>query len=178
MTLKPINLFKLTSLVGLSLRIPIGVIRTRRHAGRGGHLARRLMRNMVLYTTLFMVISGNSVAGQFWSDDKATNIAIITANALDVLDWAQTRYIADHPNTFYERGLCEHYAGEHPSSGDVNRCFATLIAVNNLIGYFLPEKSTIFGFELSPKKAFYFTSSALSANTVRSNNEIGIRIQF
>lgn len=124
---------------------------------------------------LLLFTSCASVNGKtFWSDDAITNTAIITANALFIVDWAQTRYIADNPQTedpngYYERGIAENFIGRHPTTGEVNKYFAASIILTNLTGYFMPPDY---------KKWFYFSVSAYEASYIYDNSEIGIRGQF
>jgi hypothetical protein len=125
-----------------------------------------------------LAFASQAAAGQFWSEDKTTNGLIISANVLTVLDWAQTRYIADNPDQFREVGPAQKFIGEHPSTGEVNSYFVASILLMNGVGYFLPEESTIFGVQWSPKKILYIGASIHEAYYVQNNYEIGIRGQF
>lgn len=69
-----------------------------------------------------------------WSTTDKALLAGSTA-AL-VVDWGQTRYIAQHPEVMGESNRA---LGEHPSTGRVNAYFASMIAANALVASVLPE---------------------------------------
>jgi hypothetical protein len=116
-----------------------------------------------------LVLPFSAWAGELWTDDPVTNAAWIAANTLIVADWAQTRYSADNPDRFYEEGLAENFIGMYPETREVNQYFASAIILTNLIGYILPEEY---------KGMFYVGVASFQANTVQSNNEIGVRMKF
>jgi hypothetical protein len=131
-----------------------------------------------LLTVAALCIASQANAGSLWTEDKFTNSLIVSANVLAVMDWAQTRYIADNPDRFEETGPAADALGKHPSRGDVNRYFAQGIIVWNAIGYFLPESATTFGMSCKPKQVFYIGMAAYEGRYVVNNREIGIRMQF
>ena len=68
-----------------------------------------------------------------WSTaDTYRQAAII---GLEIADWRQTRYIANHPQDYYEMNPL---IGEHPSVGRVNTYFAASIASRALVSALLP----------------------------------------
>lgn len=138
-----------------------------------------IIKNAIIATAIFFIlaVSNHASAGQFWSEDKTTNALIISANALALIDWRQTRYIAKNPDRFHERGIASHFIGEHPSTGDVDQYFALSIILTNGIGYFLPESATVFGLQFNPKKSFYIGANIYEGYYVLNNIELGIRIQ-
>jgi hypothetical protein len=126
-----------------------------------------------------LAVAGNASAGQFWSEDKATNGAIIAANALTVLDWAQTRHISNNPDRFHEAGFAQQFIGKHPTTGEVDRYFVKSLVLANGIGYFLPERASFFGlFDWNPKKTLYFSASAWEGYTVNHNYQTGVKLEF
>jgi hypothetical protein len=131
---------------------------------------------VLLFTV--MALTSQAVAGQFWSDDKTTNGLIIASNVLLVVDWAQTRYGTDRPDQFEESGFAEHFTGTHPTTGEVNRYNATALVLLNTLGYFLPERATLWGMEWNPKKSLYFGATAVEGVTVYNNYEAGVKLDF
>lgn len=121
-----------------------------------------------------LVLFSPAADAELWSDDAVTNTAFVLANALSLADWAQTRYIADNPNTedpngFDESGFAENFIGKHPTTGEVNSYFAASIILMNFTGYFLPDKY---------KKWFYIGVSVYEADYIYDNSQIGIRGEF
>jgi hypothetical protein len=127
-----------------------------------------------------LIISGSAAAENGWplSNDAITNTAIISANLFIVTDWAQTRYIADHPEEFMEGGWAENFIGTYPTTGEVNSYFVKSLMLMNVIGYFLPESSEIFGVEFNPKKTFYISASAVHGAFAYENAQIGVGVKF
>jgi hypothetical protein len=120
-------------------------------------------------TLVVLAFASQATAGKFWSEDKTTNGLIISANVLTVLDWAQTRYIADNPDQFREVGPAQKFIGEHPSTGEVNSYFMASILLMNGVGYFLPESAVTFGRKWNPKKSLYVGVTAIEGVTVANN---------
>lgn len=83
-----------------------------------------------------------------------------------VLDWAQTRYVIQHPEKFYEMNR---KMGDHPSMETVNRHFSQLIIKDVLLGSILP----------SPFDHLYFGAVVFSEiKAVHHNRSIGIKFSF
>lgn len=140
------------------------------------------------------LFAGPAYAGDWWTDSKLTNGLMISVNVLLIADWAQTRYIADNLKCdnpqiyagvitagdalpifppqcerFHENGLAQHFIGDRPTTGDVNRYFLSSLVLMNSIGYFLPDKY---------KNVFYFGVASFEANVVYQNADIGIKLEF
>ena len=97
-----------------------------------------------------------------------TTLALwIAMNAAIVMDWGQTRYVANHHQQYEE--IVNPFLGKHPSIGRVNAWFVGSLAVNNGIMVALPEK-------YRPYYAGVVT--AYEARLVIRNNSIGIKIDF
>ena len=103
-------------------------------------------------------------AGEPW--DTTDKVLGATAASLLVVDWGQTLYIADNPDKYYERNII---MGEHPSRGQVNVYFATVLVG----GYFFADW-------LSPdnRKRFLGTVSVIEVWATTKNHGIGVRIGF
>lgn len=137
-------------------------------------------RNAIAALGVFVGLAAAQSAMAFdcWPEDKTTQRLIIADNALMVLDWSQTRYIANHPESFHETGVLAEYIGEHPTTGEVNRGYATVMVAANLIGCVLPQSVTTFGVTWNPQKVFWIGATAIDAATVYENHSIGIRYEF
>ena len=88
-------------------------------------------------------------------------------NLAIVADWGQTRYIAQHPQEYYE--AFNPVLGAHPSVGKVDAWFIGALAVNNGVMVVLPKK-------YRPWYAGVVT--AVETHFVVRNNSLGIRIRF
>ncbi len=101
----------------------------------------------------------------WWTKDDTTNNLLVASNSLILIDWAQTREIADNDN-YYE---VNPHLGRHPSSGDVNRYFLGSLALHNLIGAMLPRRL---------KRYYYGSQFAYRLSIVGNNAQIGIDLKF
>ena len=83
-----------------------------------------------------------------------------------VLDWGQTRYVAQHSEKFNEMN---HKMGDHPSIGTVNRHFSQLLGRDILLGSVLPP----------PFNHLYFGMATISEiKAIRHNRSIGVKFSF
>jgi len=96
-----------------------------------------------------------------------TLVLWVAMNAAIVMDWGQTRYVANHHQQYEE--TVNPFLGKHPSSGRVNAWFVGSLVVNNGIMVALPKK-------YRPYYAGVVT--AYEASLVIRNNSIGIKIDF
>jgi hypothetical protein len=88
-------------------------------------------------------------------------------NVAIVSDWGQTRYIASHPQVYWEED--NPFLGKHPSMGQVNAWFIGSLAVNNGIMVVLPKKY----------RPYYAGAvTAYEAHLVIRNNSIGVKVDF
>lgn len=139
------------------------------------------MKKALFWAVLMVAVNACEPAaadGQFWSRDKTTNALIVSSNLLLVIDWAQTRYGTDRPGQFEESGIAEHFTGTHPTTGAVNRYNVSALVLLNVLGYYLPERATIFGQPWNPKKTLYFGATAVEGVTVYNNYQAGVKLQF
>ena len=88
-------------------------------------------------------------------------------NASIIADWGQTRYIARHPDMYYEK--VNHLLGPHPSVNKVDAMFLSSLVINNGIMIVLPKKY---------KPYYAGVVSAVEVGMVVNNNSIGIKIDF
>lgn len=85
--------------------------------------------------------------------------------ALQIIDWGQTRGIANDPE--FEEG--NPFLGSNPTSGEINLFFIATTILHVGITYILPQK-----YRKGWQSAFIVVSSAV----VIRNNSIGVRIEF
>ena len=86
--------------------------------------------------------------------------------ALLAADWAQTRYIAEHPAQFYETNR---FLGPHPSTTKVNKYFAANVAAALVFSYTVKEPYRSGGL---------WAQAAVEAYYVQRNYHIGVRFSF
>lgn len=67
---------------------------------------------------------------------KADTLWQVSYSLLHSADWAQTRYVARHPQKFYEANPI---LGKHPSIGKVNLYFGATLVGHAAISYILPK---------------------------------------
>lgn len=89
---------------------------------------------------------------------------VIAASALLAADWLQTRYIARHPDQFFEHNPL---LGRHPSIGRVNTHFLGAF----LLGYTLTQWGYC-------NRSCYSVFIALEGANVARNFSIGIKFEF
>lgn len=110
-----------------------------------------------------LALSGAAQAADWSAIDKA-----LLAGAVTMLgaDWAQTRYIAAHPDQFREKNPL---LGSHPSTGKVNAYFLTAIAGTVGLALVLPA---------TERKWFLGGVTVLETVMVIRNNSIGVGMKF
>jgi hypothetical protein len=90
-----------------------------------------------------------------------------SANTLLVVDWLQTRYIADNPD---KHGEINPIMGKHPSMGEVNAYFLGSAIVMNLIGEYALDSPD--------KKTFYVFITGMETLAISNNIKLGIKLRF
>ena len=104
--------------------------------------------------------------------DTAYELAYMATHAID---WRQTRYIAKNPDKFYERNPI---LGKHPSVSDVDKYFAITAIAHSGVSYLLPNKSTIFGKEINPRRLWQMLTIGAQTAVIGNNFRIGVRIDW
>lgn len=124
------------------------------------------MGRIVLVVSLLLVFAACAHADdkRKWTHtDTVLQIAYYTLHAAD---WLQTRYIAKHPDRYYE---CNPIIGKHPGVGKVNTYFAVSAGINTVIPYLLPR----------PYRTIWQGGIiAVEVGCVASNARVGIKLQF
>lgn len=85
---------------------------------------------------------------------------------LHTADWAQTRYIAAHPEQFNEDNKI---LGNNPSDSEVNRYFILTGLLHAGIAYALPERW---------RRGFQIVTIGIEAGVVSNNYQIGVQLKF
>lgn len=111
-------------------------------------------------------------ADKWTAEDTAWQSGVI---ALKLMDWSQTRYIAKHPNEYYE---INPILGRHPSTSDVDLYFAGSILLHTAIAMALPPKATVMGYDINPRRIFQAVQIGLNGVCVAHNLSIGIGFDF
>ena len=82
-------------------------------------------------------------------------------------DWHQTRYIANHPDTYWEE--YNPILKGHPSQGEVDAFFIWHLAFNNGVMIALPK---------SYRPYYAGAVTAWQTRVVIRNNGVGLKIEF
>ena len=124
------------------------------------------MRRLLALRFIFLswCISTPSYSADDWSREDVARQTAYTI--LHVADWAQSRYIAAHPDRFYEtNGIL----GKHPSLGKVNTYFAATLIGHYAITALLPAKY---------RPVWQYGTITVEAYYVLHNNSLGIGFKF
>lgn len=99
-----------------------------------------------------------------WSADDKQRLAIYMT--LLTIDYGQTRYIAAHPDEFYETNPL---LGRHPTKDEVDRYFVASALVHTAVAHFLPADN---------RQLFQRFFIGYQAAFVGHNYSIGIKVDF
>lgn len=122
------------------------------------------MKTLIFALLLFS--SSSAFARDEWSQsDTYREVAFQTLN---IIDWGQTRYIAEHPNQFHEQES-QQFIGQHPTTGRVDAYMAETAALHFVVSYFLPSDC---------RTAFQYITIGGKLNATIGNASIGIKISF
>ena len=130
---------------------------------RGWWIAFTLQTILLASIALF---SCESKAADPWTD-KQVNLGIAWG-VLQAIDYSQTRYIAKHPDKFYEKESAR-YMGEHPSVSRVTNHFIVTTTVNLAIMHYLPSNY---------RTPFQYIMIGYTGGAVLHNYRIGIKLDF
>lgn len=122
------------------------------------------MLRSIAFAAAALVSSCSAVAGDAWSEDQLRMGAALAAAT--VVDWAQTRYIADNPDRFHETNPI---MGRHPSIGRVDRYFATSVLVGAVVLDALPSEYRDYALK---------AGLVLEVLVVSNNARIGVGVKF
>ncbi len=111
---------------------------------------------------LVAVILSAPLSAQWSQEDVALESAW---QVLHVMDWAQTRYAADHPDKYKELNPL---LGRHPTKSEVDR-----LMIVGAIGHFL-----VTDFLTADRVKWLWATTAMKAIVIYSNWSIGVRFEF
>ena len=124
----------------------------------------RYMKYVIMVVLLLSLVHYDAIAADKWStQDKALQATYFT---LKFIDWRQTRYIAKHPDDYYELNPI---LGQHPSTTEVDIYFATTAILNTVITHYLPSKY---------RPWWQGVSITVSGACVINNFAIGVKMDF
>lgn len=112
---------------------------------------------------LLLLLPSLCFAGD-WSREDTYRQSALTG--LLIADWAQTRYIAKHSNTFYETNTV---LGKYPSVGRVDNYFALSIVAHAAISTVLPN---------AWRQGWQYVWIGIELEKVAHNHSIGVRMNF
>src|SRR5690606_12159875 len=116
-----------------------------------------------IIATAVLALAATTAQAHDWTAQEKRWAA--AAAAATLVDWAQTRYIAKHPDKYRELNPL---LPDHPSLGDVNRHFVRGMLLTGLVAHAPPK------YRLTIQRA---TAIVAIAVTTR-NAYIGIRMEF
>ncbi len=121
----------------------------------------------VLIALIMLIHSSTAAAGDktSWTAQDTTLQLVYTA--VNAADWAQTRYIARNPRTFFEQGNL--FIGHHPDMGRVDSWFAMTTLAHAAVSWLLPR----------PYRSFWQSFwIGYEANAVGYNYRVGVAMRF
>ena len=118
---------------------------------------------MRIYFIIFLLFPAIASADEWTRADTAREVAYQT---LAVIDWAQTRNLARHPDKWYEHNRL---LGYHPSVGRVNAYFALTGIAHYAVANVLPSRY---------RAPFQYVSIGIEIGAVEHNYSIGISAKF
>ena len=114
---------------------------------------------------ILILFSSSAFADEWSTSDTYREVAFQTLN---VIDWGQTRYIAEHPDRFRE--VESKWAiGEHPTIQQVDNYMAASAVLHFAVSYFLPRDW---------RDAFQYITIGDKLNATIGNASIGIKVSF
>jgi hypothetical protein len=87
---------------------------------------------------------------------------------LNIIDWGQTRFIAKHPDQFFEH---DYYGliGSNPTTGRIDAYMAESAMIHFVVSYNLPS---------SWRSVFQYVTIGCKLNTDIRNSSVGIKVSF
>lgn len=130
---------------------------------------------LVVYT-----VAGSAHASDFYKPWTKTEITQeVIWQALHLIDWGQTRYIAKHPDE-YDEVESERWIGRNPSASRVDKFMIVTGLLHWGISWLIPNKIgfDVWGYDFNWRTIFQAVTIVKTAGTVYHNNSIGIRVEF
>jgi len=121
---------------------------------------------------LLMSLAVSAHAADKWSVADFTLEAITEASL--VVDWGQTRDIANHSQC-YETNP---YLGEHPDNAKIDRYFAGWMLIHPIVANYLPEHYDVLGIDVRPRNLWQVWFISVETKATYGNYRLGININF
>lgn len=118
---------------------------------------------IVLAALIVLLVATDGHTSDPWS--KGDILREVAYEVLLVMDWKQTRYIANNPDKYHE---VNPLLGTHPTASEVDRFMAAQALGHILVTHFLPS---------SWRPAWQWVSIGEKGNMVWLNYRIGIEFQ-
>jgi len=112
-----------------------------------------------------LLFSSSAFADPWRTEDTYREAAF---QVLNVIDWGQTRYVAEHPDQFYEKES-QQFIGQHPTTGRVDEYMAESAVLHYIVAYYLPQ---------SWRTPFQYLTIGGKLNATIGNASIGIKVSF
>ena len=120
------------------------------------------MKTLIIAILLF---STSAFADNWTTADTYREVAFQTLN---VIDWGQTRYIAQNPNKYYEHDYSG-LIGSNPTTGRIDAFMVESAVLHFIVAYYLPE---------SWRTPFQYLTIGGKLNATIGNASIGIQMSF
>lgn len=112
-----------------------------------------------------LLVSSSAFAENWTTNDSLRESAF---QVLNVIDWGQTRYVAEHPSR-YEETESAWAIGHHPTTGRVDAYMAQTAVLHFAISYLLPRDW---------RTALQYITIGSKLNATIGNASIGIKVSF
>ncbi len=118
---------------------------------------------LVIVIWMMMVMPCAAWPDKWTTEDTVWQAVTLT---LKTVDWMQTRYIAAHPDKFYE---INPLMSRHPSDSEVNGYFIGTTLLHTGVAYLLPQPY---------RRYWQYTFIAFSGSLIAHNASIGIGLKW
>jgi hypothetical protein len=126
-------------------------------------------KTMLKFIVVLMLISTSTFADEWTTADTYREVAFQTLN---VIDWGQTRYIAQNPDRFYEKES-QQFIGQHPTTGRVD----VYMAETAVMHYAISKALVHYGYHTAAD-VFQYVTIGSKLNAVVGNISIGVKMSF
>lgn len=123
----------------------------------------------IILAVLLLASSSVFSADEWRTSDTYRETAF---QVLNIIDWGQTRYIAEHPDDFHERDS-QQFIGLHPTSGRTDAFMAEIAVLHYAI-----SRTLIYLDMPDWCAAFQYVTIGAKFNTTVNNASIGIKVSF
>ena len=120
---------------------------------------------MSKFILVLLLLSSSAFADEWTSGDSYREAVFQTLN---VIDWGQTRYVAEYPDQFYERES-QQFIGKHPTTGKVDAYMAESAILHLAVSYLLHSDW---------RSAFQYLTIGGKLNATIGNASIGVKVSF